>query len=93
MLFLVSNSQIVVFIVNYTSYRSLTDRLGEDGHNSLNNGFGLVVGWGKTQTSIDDEISIVSTATQQKVDLPLLSITKCVDKYKGIGVDLTQDIR
>lgn len=72
---------------------SLTDRLGEDGHNSLNNGFGLVVGWGKTQTSIDDEISIVSTATQQKVDLPLLSITKCVDKYKGIGVDLTQDIR
>jgi len=71
----------------------LTDRFGEIGHNSLNNGFGIAVGWGKTQTSADDDISIVSTAQQQEVDLPVISLSQCIDKYQDLfRLNLSRDL-
>ena len=73
--------------------RVLTDRFGERGHNNLNNGFGIVAGWGKTQTSADSEISIVSTANQQKVQLPIVSLNECIEKYLELGINLSKDLR
>ena len=57
--------------------RTLTDQFGEAGHSFLigtsEPGKAVVVGWGKTDTDVDDSITIVETAAQQKLDLPALS--------------------
>ena len=58
-------------------FRTLTDQFGEADHSSLigtsEPGKAVVVGWGKTDTDVDDSITIVETAAQQKLDLPALS--------------------
>ena len=68
--------------------------LGEPGHNSLNFGKALVAGWGRTYNSTaDDSINIVSTPKQQKLEVPVLSLQTCLQRYKNIKLDLTEDIR
>ena len=74
-----------VYIIKVTNYlqiilphlRTLTDQFGEADHSSLigtsEPGKAVVVGWGKTDTDVDDSITIVETAAQQKLDLPALS--------------------
>ena len=71
----------------------LTRLFGEPGHDSLNNGMATVVGWGSTETDVDDEISIISTSSQQKLDMPVISIKDCINKFKKRGLDLTKDLR
>merc|ERR1712241_159686 len=60
---------------------TLTDQFGEADHSSLigtsEPGKAVVVGWGKTDTDVDDSITIVETAAQQKLDLPALSNEVC----------------
>jgi len=71
----------------------LTKLLGEPGHNSLNFGKALVAGWGRTYNSTaDDSINIVSTPKQQKLEVPVLSLQTCLQRYKNIKLDLTEDI-
>ena len=72
---------------------SLTELFGEPGHVSLNHGTAKVVGWGSTETDVDDEISIISTSSQQKLDMPVISIKDCINKFKKRGLDLTKDLR
>ena len=72
---------------------SLTELFGEPGHVSLNYGMAKVVGWGSTETDVDDEISIISTSSQQKLDMPVISIKDCINKFKKRGLDLTKDLR
>ena len=60
---------------------------------SLNHGTAKVVGWGSTETDVDDEISIISTSSQQKLDMPVISIKDCINKFKKRGLDLTKDLR
>ena len=61
---------------------SLTELFGEPGHDSLNHGMATVVGWGKTYTDVDEEISIVPTSSQQKLVLPVISTEECINKFK-----------
>ena len=72
---------------------SLTDQYGEPGQN-----FQLadptVVGWGRTGTSADRNISIVATAVQQYLKMPLRGNSECVEMYRTLaGLDLSNDIR
>ena len=60
---------------------------------SLNHGTAKVVGWGSTETDVDDKISIISTSSQQKLDMPVISIKDCINKFKKRGLDLTKDLR
>lgn len=48
----------------------------------------MVVGWGKTNTAADGDIKTVSTADQQKLRLPLVSIDECKERYFDLGADL-----
>ena len=63
----------------------------------------MVVGWGRTYTEADKvsrsclvslifviykEIKTVSTADQQKLSLPLVSIDDCKEKYLELGAEL-----
>jgi len=67
---------------------------GEPGKkNLLSYGKPMVVGWGQTYTDADDEIEIVSTPIQQKLNLPVVSNKDCGDKYsslfrKNVGGDI-----
>jgi len=48
----------------------------------------MVVGWGKTNTAADGDIKTVSTANQQKLRLPLVSIDECKERFLDLGADL-----
>jgi len=51
---------------------------GEDENpDTLSNGRPVVVGWGKTYKDTDKDIRIVSSARQQKLDMPVVSNQKC----------------
>ena len=72
----------------------LTEQFGEPGHDSLNNGMVTVVGWGRG--TWDDKISIIATSSQQKLDMPVISIKDCINEYKDLSnhtLDLTKDLR
>ena len=76
--------------------RNLTEQFGEPGHNTLNGGMATIAGWGKTYTDADNEISIVNTADQQWLDMPVVSNQACADKFTelfGVDVDFSQYIR
>lgn len=71
----------------------LTKLLGEPGHNSLNFGKALVAGWGRTYNdTADDSINIVSTPKLQKLEVPVLNLQKCLQKYKNLNLDLSEDL-
>ena len=76
--------------------RTLTDQFGEAGHSSLigtsEPGKAVVVGWGKTNTDVDDSITIVSTAAQQKLDLPVVSNQACVQTWNELNFTGTGDL-
>ena len=75
-------------------FRDLTKLLGEPGHNSLNFGKALVAGWGRTYNdTADDSINIVSTPKLQKLEVPVLSLQRCLQKYKDITLNLSEDLR
>jgi len=70
------------------------ERLGERGTEKLLFGEPVVVGWGKTYNESDNEISSVSQALQQKLELPLVNNAKCGDIYSELfGFNLRNDIR
>ena len=72
----------------------MTYKFGEPGYTSLNFGKAKVVGWGQTGTAADDQIDIVSTDKQQKLDLPVKSNAQCISIYKQLAqIDLKNDIR
>merc|ERR1719410_479046 len=75
---------------------TLTDQFGEAGHSSLigtsEPGKAVVVGWGKTNTDVDDSITIVSTAAQQKLDLPVVSNQACVQTWNELNFTGTGDL-
>ena len=49
---------------------------------------------GQTRTEADGDIAVVATASQQYLDMPVLSNRECVDKFKTMfGVNLTNSIR
>jgi len=74
--------------------RDILERLGERGTERLLYGEPVVVGWGKTYNESDNEVSSVSQAKQQKLDLPLVNNTKCGDIYSELfGFSLREDIR
>lgn len=49
----------------------------------------MVIGWGKTYTDADDESNTVSSADQQKLTVPLVSIDDCKQRYLDFGANLT----
>ena len=53
------------------------------------------MGWGRTGTSADRNISIVATAVQQYLKMPLRGNSECVQMYRELtgGLDLSNDIR
>merc|ERR1712227_841074 len=66
---------------------------GEDGHKNINNGKAIVAGWGTTyNSSADDTTSIASTPKLQKLEVSVLSIEECVNKYSRLGLDLENHI-
>ena len=63
---------------------------GEPGKDRLlSHGRPVVVGWGKTYQESDKDISVVSSASQQKLEVPVLSNKECMDRwnqvYPGVG--------
>ena len=68
-------------------------RYAEPGTRIFDHNKPTVVGWGRTGTAKDDEISVVSTARQQYLKMPAMSNTDCLGKYKSLlEVDLTGNI-
>jgi len=68
-------------------------RYGETDSRIFDNNRPTVVGWGRTETAKDDEISIVSTARQQYLKLPAVANTDCIQKYQDLlNADLTGNI-
>ena len=66
---------------------------GEPGRERLlSNGRPTVVGWEATYKSSDYDISIVSAAKQQKLEVPILSNRDCASSWDklspGVGVDI-----
>ena len=73
--------------------RSGLSRFGEPGSPQFDNNQARVVGWGKTYEEKDEDIKIVSTATQQKLTVPAVSNLDCVAQWKEtLGFDLTGKI-
>ena len=63
---------------------------GEWGTRIFDNNLATVVGWGRTETAKDDEISVTP---QQYWKMPAVSNTDCLSKYKVVlGADLTGNI-
>ena len=66
---------------------------GEPDSRIFDNNRPTVVGWGRTETLKDDEISIVSTALQQYLKLPAVTNRNCIQKYQSVlSADLTGNI-
>ena len=68
--------------------RSDLNRYGEPDSPVFDNNKAKVVGWGRTYEEKDNDINIVSTAIQQKLDMPALGNAECLAKWKNIR-DLT----
>jgi len=52
-----------------------------------------VAGWGRTYNdTADDSINIVSTPKLQKLEVPVLNLQKCLQKYKNLNLDLSEDL-
>ena len=53
------------------------------------------MGWGKTNTDVDDSITIVETAAQQKLDLSVVSNQACAQTWNDISenrLNITGDL-
>jgi len=59
------------------------NRYGEPDSPVFDNNKAKVVGWGRTYEEKDNDINIVSTAIQQKLDMPALGNAECLDKWKS----------
>ena len=85
--------EVISFILNDSSYsiffRSFSSLYGEPGYTPFN---ATVVGWGATYEETDDELSIVTSAKQQKLETPIVSNSECLEKYKDKGLDLKDEI-
>eukprot|EP00090_Calanus_glacialis_P033594 TRINITY_DN5586_c0_g1_i4.p1 TRINITY_DN5586_c0_g1~~TRINITY_DN5586_c0_g1_i4.p1 ORF type:complete len:444 (+),score=80.88 TRINITY_DN5586_c0_g1_i4:24-1355(+) len=67
---------------------------GEPGKTGLlSYGRPTVVGWGKTNTVEDFDISIVSSAKQQKLDVPVVSNSECRSSWNKLWDGIGQDIK
>eukprot|EP00092_Neocalanus_flemingeri_P034504 GFUD01037517.1.p1 GENE.GFUD01037517.1~~GFUD01037517.1.p1 ORF type:complete len:430 (+),score=115.47 GFUD01037517.1:90-1379(+) len=75
--------------------RKRIELFGEQGaERVLSYGKPIVVGWGQTYTEADEETSIVSSARQQQLALPVVSNQQCADKYSQLfRRDVSADIR
>jgi len=66
---------------------------GEEGHQNINHGKAIVAGWGTTyNSSKDDTTSIASTPKLQKLEVKVLTIEECINKYSKLGLDLENHI-
>ena len=66
---------------NISLSRSDLNRYGEPDSPVFDNNKAKVVGWGRTYEEEDNDIDIVSTAIQQKLDMPALGNAECLAKW------------
>ena len=43
-------------------------------------------------TQADEEIAVVSTAEQQKVELPVVGHEACAETWSGVGINITAEL-
>jgi len=66
------------------------NRYGEPYSAIFGNNRATHVGWGKTYTEKDEDIKIVSTAIQQKLEMPAVGYADCLAKWKSFGIDVSK---
>ena len=71
-------------------FRSDLNRYGEPYSAIFGNNRATHVGWGKTYTEKDEDIKNVSTAIQQKLEMPAVGYAYFLAKWKSFGIDVSK---
>ena len=88
------NKFVVPICLPDENENSMLQLFGEPGKDKLiSNGKPIVVGWGKTYKDSDSDIHIVSSAKQQKLEMPVVSNCECAARWGKLSAAVVDDIR